>query len=1114
MTPNIPKVLGMCELAIRECYATTLTTKTSALDEIGKHAMHVVQPDKRQAYASQILENEMLPHFGVISSTEERGRFLGAILYKLFMTHQGLRPDDDRDNLTNKRFEVAGVLVGILFRSLYKRLVRSLVPVLQKRQDILIALSRFNLVTQGFRSCFGTGKWGVQKNSYVRQGVSQVLVRLAHQATLSHLRRIVIPVGKEGKNTKIRQLHGSQISFICLWETPEGHASGINKNFCIGCIVSNGTSAVLVQEVVTQISIVKCLEDEIETGATRVYINGKMVGMTTEPTKLCKILREYRKSRKLSSEVSIAYDDIDKDIHIATDSGRLLRPLIHLNQDGTVPSIETTDWNTLVKNGTIVYRDPAELENMVIAMDEKSLKASDHKYDLIEIHPSLMMGVCASHIPFPDHSQSPRNTYQSAMGKQALGIYSYAHNARSDTIVYLLHHAQKPLTTTTASTLMGMDKLPSGQNAMVAIATYTGFNQEDSIMMSQSAIERGLFAVTSYRCVSHLERKRGTSCQECIVIPPLDARKRFYNYSSLGKNGVIKVNSIIKKGDVLIGRVLRIREKSTGKIKITDCSITARPADEGVVDSVIFGTTPESFRFVKIKIRLARKPQVGDKLASRSAQKGTVGAVYKQEDMPFMEDGTTPDLIINPHCLIGNTVVTHQDGTVNYIKDIYNKDTEVATIDPKTLKKTSTRYHSGFKKSCDKVFEVETLSGRKAGCTPEHLWLTLRGKEKMWVKTEDLIPWSDRIFVKHSIQPVPGDNGQLPFVHHTGYEKYNRRLQELGLLGKLNKRQSLILARLLGLVESDGHISDIKTTGSIHKTLFYVGEICDFEDISRDLAELGFEKPTMREQTNNQTKIIAAEPSVGSLLITLGACSGNKTTSERTFPKWILEAPSDVKREFLSGYNGGDGSKLSINDKTNQQQIRHRGIRMRSTIETQESHKNYLENLNKLFEEFDIKCTIRSYLPKEEENKVDLMLCVSLAKENLEKFVDYIGWRYCAQKTRESALHIEILKTRIAISKAANDPKWGKVMCYQHFSKWFTEDLAVPVVSVKEIQPEPVYDFTTVSENHSFIANGLVSHNCIPSRMTINQLIEALVNGLVVYTGVRHDLDTFYKFFN
>jgi len=627
--------------------------KTQALEYIGAYPMHVIQKDNYISYASQILENELLPHLGVITSRYERGIFLSQIVMKLLNTIVGVRPVDDRDNIANKRIETAGELISGLFRTLFKRMIRNITPTIKKRPDIDIALTKTNLITQGLGKCFATGNWGFQKNAtYIRQGVSQVLCRLTYPSTLSHLRRFVIPIGKEGKNIKIRQIHGSQIGYVCPYETPEGHSSGIVKNFALSCLISNGIPSSLIRSIVEKmddiinITELEDLKDIINT--YKVFVNGQIIGCTKVPDKICSILREHRDIGVFHYEVSISMDEIDKEINIECDSGRCIRPLFKVYENNTLKSFDSMEWNDLIKTQVIVYRDAAEIENCVVAMTQDKLANKDIKYDLCEIHPSLMFGVCASMIPFLEHNQSPRNTYQSSMGKQALGLYSYSFNKRSDTTSHVLQNSQKPLTTTQANVWLGFDKLTSGQNVRVAIACYTGFNQEDSIIMNLSAIQRGLFRLVSYRVITHIEKRCANA--NVICLPSEDIRKKYYSYSSLDENGIIKIGSYIKKGDIIVGRTCKV--KVNGKEQLKDCSIMIRNTNEyGYVDKILMGKTLESHTYIKIKIRTVKIPEPGDKFASRSAQKGIIGGVFNEQDMPFTANGDVPDIIINAHAI-------------------------------------------------------------------------------------------------------------------------------------------------------------------------------------------------------------------------------------------------------------------------------------------------------------------------------------------------------------------------------------------------------------------------------------------------------------------------------
>jgi DNA-directed RNA polymerase II subunit RPB2 len=535
------------------------------------------------------------------------------------------------------------------------------------------------MITQGLGSCFSTGNWGVQKNTYIRNGVSQILSRLAYSATLSHLRRIAIPIGKEGKNTKIRQLHPTQIGFICPSETPEGQSSGIVKNFTLMTRVSDKVPIIPIINMIDKSKLLIPINDIDPTdenftidifSSCKVLINGILLGIVPEDQKLkmYNFLFDAKYRNRIHKDVSISYNEIANEIMIFTDEGRMLRPLINTNRFGDIPSIslfENNSWQDCLNKNLITFYDSYEIEQKVIAMENTEINNTINKYpykkvyDYLEIHPSLMLGVCANIIPYPDHTQSPRNTYQAAMGKQALGIYSTANEIRCDTIVHMLQNPQKPITSTTHSKALGFNDMPSGINAVVAILCYTGYNQEDSIILNRASVDRGMFRSFAYRTVFGDERKRGSNSFESIEKPPTNIQIKPFNYNKLGDNGIIKIGETVNAGDVLIGRVITKNNKTAEDSK-TDSSVVAKNGEEGVVDKVFITNTCEGYKLVKIKIRSQRIPEVGDKFASREAQKGTCGAILNPEDMPYTEDGITPDIIVNPHCIPSRM-------TINYI---------------------------------------------------------------------------------------------------------------------------------------------------------------------------------------------------------------------------------------------------------------------------------------------------------------------------------------------------------------------------------------------------------------------------------------------------------------
>ena len=626
-----------------------IQTREEALEYIGKYSMHTIIKEKRVAYATQVVETELFPHLGITSPVKEKALNLGYMVNKLLMTCIGLRECHDRDNISNKRVEIVGALIYDLFRTLFKRYVNTIKLQLQRRADIMTIIPRLNIISKGLKSSFSTGNWGVQKNAYIRTGVSQVLSRLTYIATLSHLRRMLIQVGKEGKDAKIRQLHPSQIFFVDPAETPEGQTAGIVTNFALLCRVTKRIPTVLIRDIVEKSEYLILIKD-VELGGIKVFLNGIWLGTTEEPDELVDEFKLYRNGIMIDNDVSITYDDMEEEIRIFSDEGRFIRPVFNVVKNKLTFSKEDgTDWDSLVKNNKIHYLDSNEIESSVIAMSVKELE-NDHSYDYCEIHPSMMLGICANTIPFPDHSQAPRNCYYSSMSKQAMGIFAESYQIRSDTISHVLEYPQRPIVSTKPSEMMGIHNMPNGINAIVAILCHRGFNQEDSVLVNRSAIDMGLFRSISYRCLTDQEKKKGTYSIENIELPALDIRKRGNNYNKLDHEGIVKIGIRVEKDDVIIGKVLTKTDKN-GKEERRDISVSIKNGEDGVVDRVYVSVTPDGYRMVKVIVRNYRIPEIGDKLTSRAGQKGTIGMIYSPEDMPFTSDGIIPDIIMNAHAI-------------------------------------------------------------------------------------------------------------------------------------------------------------------------------------------------------------------------------------------------------------------------------------------------------------------------------------------------------------------------------------------------------------------------------------------------------------------------------
>lgn len=651
-----------------------IETKEQALEIVGKLTTTIISRDRRKNTALQILTNEIFPHIGINGTKKEYVLYIALICRKLISTYLGKRLVDDLDHLGYKRIETPGILVGELFRTLFKRFINNINSQIEKKKhypNITSIIYRNNVITTGLRTCFSTGAWGIQKNSYIRKGVCQLLSRLTYGSTLSHMRRLVFPVGKEAKNIKLRQIHSSQFGYIDCVETPEGASSGIVLNLSLLTKISKNININIVKRELKKISGFIDINDlDIKlidiTSLYTIFLNGRIIGFCKDKNLYVNKFKILRDIKLFSNDISISYNNLENELLINCDSGRALRPLFVVNKKNVknfskfILSIENCDWNNLIDNNIIRYIDSLEIENSVVAMYPHEVSEKNN-YDYCEIHPSSILGVMSSCIPFSHCSQSPRNIYQSAMGKQAIGIFAMSYRQRTDTCTHILDYPQKQLAMTKYAKMMNFDKMPSGINAIVAIACYTGQNQEDSIIMNKSSIDRGLFNVTTYRTTCLSERKKGTYYNEKICIPYRTGYKasnmseefvrRYNNYSKLDKNGIIHVGCTVNKGDVLIGKIL-IKYQKNGLETIKDESLTAKNSEiNGIVDRIINTKTGEGCKLVKIVIRKHRIPEPGDKFSSTSAQKGTVGMIYRQEDMPFNDEGISPDLIINSHAM-------------------------------------------------------------------------------------------------------------------------------------------------------------------------------------------------------------------------------------------------------------------------------------------------------------------------------------------------------------------------------------------------------------------------------------------------------------------------------
>jgi len=657
--------------------ASSITTVEDALDFIGNRVAVGQKRENRIQKAEQVIDKYFLPHLG--TSPEDRkkkGYYLASAVNKLLELYLGRREPDDKDHYANKRVRLAGDLFTSLFRVAFKAFMKDLVYQLEKskvrgRRLSLTALVRADIITERVRHALATGNWVGG-----RTGVSQLLDRTNWLSMLSHLRRIVSSLARGQPNFEARDLHGTQWGRMCPFETPEGPNSGLVKNLALLAQISVGINESTVEKFVYDQGVLKVEDiiikvteegEDIEKYLTwsKVYINGRLVGYYPDGKELAEKIREARRSNKLSDEINVAHivTEYINEVRINCDSGKVRRPLIVV-KDGkplvTEQDIERVSkgeitFDDLVKEGKIEFLDAEEEENAYIALNPEDL-TKEHTH--LEIWPPAILGITASIIPYPEHNQSPRNTYQSAMAKQALGLYAANYQIRTDTRAHLLHYPQKPLVKTRMLDVIGYNERPAGNNAILAVMSYTGYNMEDAIIMNKSSVERGMYRSTFFRLYVTEEVKYPGGQEDKIMVP--EAGTKGYKgkdyYRLLEDNGIVPPEVDVKGGDVLIGKVSpprflqEFKELAPEQAK-RDTSIVTRHGEMGTVDLVLVTETGEGNKLVKVRVRDLRIPEIGDKFATRHGQKGVIGMLISQVDMPYTPKGVVPDIILNPHAL-------------------------------------------------------------------------------------------------------------------------------------------------------------------------------------------------------------------------------------------------------------------------------------------------------------------------------------------------------------------------------------------------------------------------------------------------------------------------------
>jgi DNA-directed RNA polymerase II subunit RPB2 len=667
-------------------------------------------------YVLDILMNYFLPNIGELNF-QQKAYFLGYIVHNLLLVFTKMEAPTDRDSFKFKRVEVPGMLLYDLFKEYFKlqqdniKLRLDSEYNMKKSKTIYQNESFKDLITNnyerifnervvetGFKNAF-KGNWGAEEHTK-KLGAVQDLNRLSYNSFISHLRKINLPMDSSAKVVKPRLLHGSQWGIIDPVDTPDGGNVGFHKHMAISTHITSGCSSYPMMKFMRSICKMKLLEEcsnKYLFSSTKVFVNGSWIGVITTPQETLRLVKKYKRNGLMPIYTSVSWNIKKNELIIFTDSGRLCRPVFYVDEKKR-PSFKrkevweklnsnTFTWSNLISGfakkkddnydvntckiykigelydtddfsklesteGIIDYLDTAEEETALIATDYDM--EQNKPYTHVEIHPSLILGVMGNQIVFPENNQLPRDLFFCGQAKQAVSLYHSNFFSRIDKMGVVLNYGQLPLVKSRYLQYINNEEHPYGENVIVAIMVYGGYNVEDSILFNEGSLKRGMFRTTYYNMYETREEssKVGDNTIDThfqnIEDTTVEGKKYGYDYSVLDKYGLVKENTEMDDKKVVIGKVQT--NLSNPNISI-DASVYPKKGQLGFVDKTFMTEDEEGFRLAKVRIREERIPAIGDKFCSRCGQKGTVGLVIPEENMPFTEDGIRPDIIVNPHAL-------------------------------------------------------------------------------------------------------------------------------------------------------------------------------------------------------------------------------------------------------------------------------------------------------------------------------------------------------------------------------------------------------------------------------------------------------------------------------
>ena len=679
--------------------AGKIFTQEAALRYIGSFTK-----GKGISHAYEIITDYVLPHIGEMNF-KQKSLYLGYMAFRLLRVYFKDEPPTDRDNFLYKRIENTGELLYQLFREYYIIQKKEIFTKIDKEyfynesiykgnmgeliQKNYVDFFKDKILQDGVKKAF-KGNWGSQEHTK-RPGVIQDLNRLSYNSHLAQLRKLNLPLDASAKVVGPRLLHTTQWGIVDPVDTPDGGNIGLHKNLAIGAHITTKCSPEQYVELLRKMGMI--FLEEVKTERlyylTKIFLNGSWIGCTDNPLCLKDQLLMMRRNSIIPIFTSIRWNISLNEIIILCDGGRLTRPVYYINSEKIpsyvreLPNFEKLTWKQLTHGlevpkieydsgkiysqeelygnsnpeflsanmSLVEFIDTQETESAYISMRSDTI-TNEHTH--VEIHPSLALGIMGNQIVFPENNQLPRDLFSCGQSKQAVSVYHSNYRNRIDKSGLILNSGQIPLVKSRYMKYINNEEHPYGENAIVAIMSFSGYNVEDSVLFNKASVDRGFFRTTYYNMYESHEESSKISGKQVdsnfmnVNSENVIGRKPGYDYGMLNEQGLIREETTLNDKMIVIGKSMTNLDNPD---TFVDMSTKVKKGQLGVVDKSFITEGEEGTRIAKVRIREDRIPAIGDKVCSRCGQKGTIGLVIPEDSMPYTKDGLKPDIIINPHAL-------------------------------------------------------------------------------------------------------------------------------------------------------------------------------------------------------------------------------------------------------------------------------------------------------------------------------------------------------------------------------------------------------------------------------------------------------------------------------